>query len=299
MREDRPDHLSSRAMFDPRMFRCGKTKVPSTLKPEVMASFHRTICADCRAHGLVSPTCYFHKMLDCIIYGWMPPIDLDNIKPRDNLRNSRKAELYHVQVMKEFATMVEHKAVELVPDQSSIRAINPLGAVIKNSDIQRARSLAHINVVDSDSLQRASDTLISMGQPKIKCRISTDCTGAGLNGASYVPPFTYSSIGDGVSLLTRNDFLAKGDISRYFYSFPFANEVKPYFSFVSTAECGGSTRYASDMRAVLTIAAHGAQSSIAGLRRRESTQRSWLTIIWWPWLPLPSLRRPWTPSLLY
>jgi hypothetical protein len=225
-----PNHLSARDMFDERLFRCGDVPVESPLQPEVMASFHRTICRSCRAHGDIDPGCYFRRMLDCIIYGWNPPIHRPDIKPRANLKNSKNASVYSVQMKKEFQMMQDHGVVELAREDQVI-CINPMGAVVKNSDKQRAKTLVHVNVVDSDSLQEASDRLVAIGQPKIKCRISTDCTGSGLNGASNSPRFAYSSISQALRLVEREGYMGKGDISRYFYSFPLAEKAKELFGF--------------------------------------------------------------------
>jgi hypothetical protein len=169
-------------------------------------------------------------MLDCIIYGWDPPIQRSEVRPRDNLRNSKNATAYAGQLKKELDTMISNGVVETV-GPSEITRINPIGAVVKNSDKQRARSLVGIDVTDSVSLQRASDALVAIGQPKIKCRMSTDCTGSGLNGAAYSPSFAYSTISDAVRLVSRGGYMAKGDISRYFYTFPLARRARDLFGF--------------------------------------------------------------------
>jgi hypothetical protein len=150
--------------------------------------------------------------------------------PRANLKNSKNAVAYEEQLAKEFEAMLEHGVVEEVP-LSSIVCINPIGAVIKNSDKQRARTLVNVIVTDSGTIRKASEALVAMGQPKIKCRMSTDCTGSGLNGASYSPPFAYSSIAEAIKLVRRNGCMAKGDISRYFYSFPLALKARELFGF--------------------------------------------------------------------
>jgi len=230
-----PDCFNPRAMFDPKLFVAGSNLVTSTLNPVSMSGYHLTICAGCRANGEVLKDCYFSGMLRCITHGWQPPLDIRAITPRDHLANSPKVQLFRAQVEKEFATMIEHSVVEPVPDDwNHVRARlyqNPLGAVIKNSDIQRALALVDIRVTDSSSLALASERLLSQGQPKIKCRITTDCTGSGLNGATYSPSFRYPSLSEGLKLVERDCFLAKGDISRYFNSFPFASSVRRFFSF--------------------------------------------------------------------
>jgi hypothetical protein len=169
-------------------------------------------------------------MLNCITYGWYPPIARELIRPRANLANSKATLLYNEQVDKEFTMMLEHGFVSPV-DSSMVTFINPIGAVVKNSDKQRALTLVKVKVVDSASLKEASDKLVASGYAKIKCRITTDCTGAGLNAAAYSPSFNYACISDALRQVDRNSFLAKGDISRYFFSFPLAEQAKDMFGF--------------------------------------------------------------------
>ena len=229
-REVRPNHLSAKSMFNPEIFVCGDTKLETLLQPTAMARHHRSICEACRIHGEVHPECYFRGMLDCIVYGWYPPINRALIKPRDNLKNSKNTLLYAEQLDKEFDMMIENGFVSEV-DSSQVSYINPIGAVIKNSDKQRAKVLAKVIVVDSESLKRGSDILVGLGQSKIKCRASTDCTGAGLNGSTISPSFGYTTVSEALENICRNDFMAKGDISRYFYSFPLAEMARDMFGF--------------------------------------------------------------------
>ena len=174
------DHLSARSMFDAKLFSFGNTKVDSSLKPAVMARYHRTICVSCRNHCYLDPHCYFKVMLDCVIYGWYPPVDRDKVRPRYNLSNSRNTALFSDHVDKEFSSLLERGIVEPA-DDPKISIFNPIGVVIKNSDKQRARTLVGIEVTDSASLKRASEELISKGSAKIKCRIIVDSSASGVN----------------------------------------------------------------------------------------------------------------------
>jgi hypothetical protein len=101
-----------------------------------------------------------------------------------------------------------------------IHLLNALGAVIKNSDLQRAKTLVHIEITDEASLILASLALVAMGQPKIKVRITIDCTGSGLNEAAYCPSFRQPGFCQALLRVERDRWLAKADISRYFHSFP-------------------------------------------------------------------------------
>ena len=236
VQDSRPDCFDPRAMYDPKLFIPGPRPVVSTLNPIAMTTYHLSICIGCRASGKIVSDCYFAGMLRCITHGWQPPLDVRSITPRKQLGNSPKVQLFRAQVEKEFATMIEHGVVELIPADWNLSRSrvyqNPLGAVIKNSDIQRAQALVGVKVIDSSSLAIASEKLIAQGQPKIKCRITTDCTGSGLNDATYSPSFRYPSLSEGLKLVERDCFLAKGDISRYFNSFPFSSSIYRFFAFL-------------------------------------------------------------------
>jgi hypothetical protein len=127
--------------------------------------------------------------------------------------------------------MVEHGVVEISTAEPGM-IINPLGVVIKGSDIQRAKSLVNIEVKCSHSLRRASEALVQAGHPRIKCRISTDCTGSGINEVAYSPAFQYSTVSDGLRVVSRNGYLSTGDVSRYFFEFPWSIDVRKLFCFV-------------------------------------------------------------------
>jgi len=232
-----PDCFDPNAMFDKQLFIPGDGPVSSALQPRAMARHHMTICPGCRALGRVPPTCYFSGMLKCVTHGWKPPLDSGSILPRFNLANSPKVKLFETQVRTEFENMISNNVVAPIPRsvidiESSPLYINPIGAVIKNSDIHRARALVGVEVSDSASLAKASQLLIDIGQPKIKCRITTDCTGSGLNAATYSPSFAYPSLSEGLKLVEKDCYLAKGDVSRYFNSFPFASASYRFFAFV-------------------------------------------------------------------
>jgi hypothetical protein len=110
------------------------------------------------------------------------------------------------------------------------KVINPMGAILKNSDKVRASVLVGVAITNQPSLSRASDLLVAAGYPKVKCRLTTDLTATGINAASYSPPFRYPSLGDVLRVVRRDGFLTTGDVSRYFHSFPLALEARQYWT---------------------------------------------------------------------
>ena len=96
----------------------------------------------------------------------------------------------------------------------------------------RARVLVGVEVIDQQSMDTASEKLIEKGYPALKARIATDLSATGVNRAAYCPPFRYPGPSDGLAIVRRGCWLAKGDVSRYFFEFPIAKEAYSLFLIV-------------------------------------------------------------------
>ena len=105
----------------------------------------------------------------------------------------------------------------------------PMGCVLKNSDKHRAFATTGVSIVDQPSLSLANAELESANLAPIKTRITMDATRSGFNPNAYSPPFRYLSLSVPIAEIQRNDFLAKGDLSRYFWSFQFAEGCRLWF----------------------------------------------------------------------
>lgn len=232
----KPNGLHINEMFDAKLFQHGTTPLPEDsypLKPTVMWNHHRQLCPTCsNISSWMDTSCYFKSMLLCITHGWHPPIELHRISPKYvTLGNYPTIDQFPESVAKEFSDMLSHGVVVPFNDfhSSPFSIINPLGAIIKNSDKIRAQTQVGITIKDQSSLSTASQSLISMGLPKIKSRIITDVTATGINGAAYSPPFRYPSFQDGLRLISKGCFMGKTDVGRYFHSFPLATLVRALF----------------------------------------------------------------------
>ena len=107
--------------------------------------------------------------------------------------------------MIEIDKMLKHQVLVEAPD-NIVGIINPIGAVIKNGDILRAKVLTGV-VVDNDStLAEANLALAELKLPRIKIRVATDLSATGVNQAAYRPPFRYPSIHDALSIIEKNDW---------------------------------------------------------------------------------------------
>ena len=194
-----------------------------------MALFHISCCSCCLPHLAVQTTCYFSAMLRCIEYGWHIPCSYNSIVPLYRVSGNYPAvALYADHVSKEIAKMCATKVLYPV-HPSSVRFHTPINAVIKNSDKNRARTIANIHITDQESLTRASDILVAAGLSKIKIRVTTDHTATGLNSCSYSPAFSYPTIADALRHVKQDCFMCVADIERYFHSYPTAQDDRTNF----------------------------------------------------------------------
>ena len=108
----------------------------------------------------------------------------------------------------------------------------PLGVVIKSSDRHRAKTYVDVDITDQASLDEANLALLTAGYEKCKARPIQNASANGINGALHNPSFRYPNIVDALALVEEGCYLAKGDMSAYFNSFPFADSCRGMFQFV-------------------------------------------------------------------
>jgi len=119
----------------------------------------------------VQATCYFASMLRCISYGWHIPCDYASIIPLNKVTGNYPAvALYSTHVDAELEKICSMQVLHPVL-RSSARFSTPINAVIKNSDRNRALTIAGVGIKDQDTLTRVSSILFSQGLPKIKIRL--------------------------------------------------------------------------------------------------------------------------------
>lgn len=235
--DHRPDGNDVKEMVaaNPQVFRPGNEDLPEgshRLKPDVMLWWHSKFCSLCKWRRLparceVNHSCYFACLLDCVIRGWHPPFYTDRWVPPYRVQgNYQTTMLYKDGVEGELlGSMLANKAIVRC-GPSATQVLHPLGAVVKTSDKMRAKALLNLSVADQHSLAQANEGLQSLGLPKIKVRITMDCTATGANAAVEGARFTYPGLRSGVDMVERGSFLGVCDVSRYFHSFPWAKVMR-------------------------------------------------------------------------
>jgi len=226
--------MIAKEMYDagPEVFESGNAVLPEGshgLRVNEMDRLHIESCELCNPDGLVVEGCYFRKMRECLIKGWKVPVEEALVSPKYHTNgNYPSVALYQENFSAEFEKMKAHGVIkEAEPSRTGI--ISPMSAVIKNSDKLRAKALVRIEVKDQVSLQRANQELSLIGEKGIKIRVATDLTATGINNAAVKPMFAYPSIQDGLKLVTKNCWLGKTDLERYFFAFPLAPESYSLF----------------------------------------------------------------------
>ena len=220
----------------PNVFECGKDKLPEGrhhLKVENMVKMHVESCQNCISYGRLDSSCYFARMIKCIENGWKVPIDESAVRPKykvkpSNDKNYGTVKLYGANFGEEFNKMLANGVLKEA-EKSYAKVVSPMSAIVKNSDICRAKVLVNIVVKDEASLLEANKRLLELGLKKIKVRAAVDVSATGINDSSPKPPFRYPSLQDGLKLVSRGCWLGKTDVERYFFCFPLAEESYPWF----------------------------------------------------------------------
>ena len=221
----KPSGLRVDEMFNTQMFLSGDVPLdPSShpLQTRALDKNHVRCCTTCSVFGTTHSSCYFFSMLRCISHGWCPPVDTSAIQPTRAYGDmSLSVSRFPLSAQREFNKMLPHGVVMPVP-ATTPGVVSPVGLILKNSDLAKARILTGIIIVDDASLASANELLVAEGHTPIKVRLTNDLSASGINAACYTPPFRYPSLSDGIAIVERDCYLAKGDISRYFYCFPLA-----------------------------------------------------------------------------
>ena len=222
---NKPSGMNISEMYDKDVYVPGEVPLTSGSHPfklEAVASMHMAACQLCRRGGKVSEECYFFNMWQCLRCGWKPPVEADKIVTLYEVDgNYKSVDLYSESFDKEWKKTVKHGVVEPVP-RGAVGVLTPMGAVVKGSDKLKAEVLTGVKVCDQASMNQANEVFQGKGLPEIKARMSTDATATGVNSALQKKPFRYPGPQDALKLIKRGDWIALGDVSRYFYSFPLA-----------------------------------------------------------------------------
>jgi len=223
----KPNGLNVEEMYDIKMFHSGRSKLAEgshSIDVQLLEQKHIEACSMCKQKGTVIEGCYFKNMLKCITHGWRPWVEHKDIEPRSKLKaHYESVDTYKSGCMLEINKMIKHQVLVQAPE-GMVGIVNPIGAIIKNGDIMRAKILTGVAVKDQVSLAEANILLREMELSEIKIRVATDLSATGVNKACYRPPFRYPSLHDAIDIVEQDDWLAKGDVTRYFFLFPIAKE---------------------------------------------------------------------------
>lgn len=214
--------------------------VDPVISPSKFLLFHKKFCLCCvkiADADKLNANCYGHIMYMCLKKGWSPRFDKhklkDTAKRTGTLGNYPGFFLFPDTTAKEVQKMHDNKVIiscaSLAIDPASV-IINPLSVVIKNSDIRRTLVLVNRRIIDGKSLLEANEELNQAGFAPVKCRVIMDLTRSGVNSAIIdSSPFRFASFNDFLCLISKDIWLAKTDIARFFYNFSLAKNVLRYF----------------------------------------------------------------------
>jgi hypothetical protein len=227
----KPDGTDPDAMFDEEVFQSGKEALPAGDHPllvEVMDQHHVFSCALCKAADCVDERCRWAKKRLCIKNGWWPPVAPEKIKQQYPVEGNYKGvEEFSESASKEFEKMKASGTAREVEVPAGFKPsymgiVSPLGAQVKSSDVARALAVCGEHVKGQAALSAANAKFKAMEMPQIKVRLTHDVAATGLNAASPTKPFVMPQLWRALALVSKDCWMAKGDVSRFYYSFPIA-----------------------------------------------------------------------------
>jgi len=235
--------VDSMVHFRPDLFGAGDAVLPlSKLKPAGFLEAHRRFCQRCTAQP--DAGCPFWGLLRCVTHGWEPAL-VEGLPPIAYTKNHGSFVAYEAQVL---ATVDRWLADGIVVPTTleEVRAasgrepyINPLGAVVKESDLRRSVVYTGITADNATSLARANAALQALHEAgefekpiKLKPRIITDMKASRANTNVAAPPFRTPKLDDALELVTRGAYLGIVDVEEYFPSFPLSSRLAFLFCIV-------------------------------------------------------------------
>ena len=232
---DKRDSLSISSMWNGDLCQSGENELDEgshKFQVKTMDTFHLEACPKCSVSQAIRPDCYWPQLRRCITHGWNPPV----VRPIETQYHTRGNNRLSAKFSKSFEKGVAAFVADGVLvscEDSQVRpdnlVINPMGMVLRKSDMARAKLLTGIDIVDQESLTRANMELEGQKMLEVKCRVSTNASAKGINAAMLIPPFSYATVQSAVEIIKKDDWLGKGDVEKYFLNFPFAVEARWMF----------------------------------------------------------------------
>ena len=228
--DDRPASLSPRELVEahPEAFTAGKELCGRRrLCIQAWREGHLAHCQPCQEAGEVAPSCYMSRLLRTIERGWAPTprkeeyesLNWRSFEDATEIvsaeRNGPAAGAFRGSLTDSLEELISAGVVKEVSPAESRKnpvIVNPVNMVLKNSDIVRARMLYGIDLVDDDSVRRASALLAEQGERKIKLRPVFDMRKSGLNSCFAPVPYRAHDLSGATRGMERDGFLFSIDI---------------------------------------------------------------------------------------
>jgi hypothetical protein len=185
------------------------------LRVEQKLNMHVECCRNCSSSSSLDSACYFFKMIRYIENenDWKVPYNLKYNLKCSSYKNYGSVKLYEAHLREECHKILGHSVLREIDDYY-LRVISPMGAIVKNLYICRAKVLVNILVIDEASLLEAKVRLLALGFKKIKVGAALDISVISINDASPKLPFRYLSSQDGLKWVTRGCWLEKTDVEQ-------------------------------------------------------------------------------------
>ena len=143
------------------IFECGDKELPKDackLKVDEMIKLHCESCDECRESGLQT-SCRFWKMSNCIRNGWKVPVNAGEVRPKYKQKGNYSSTICYSESVNDEIDSMKANGVLREAEGRMEGILSPMSAVIKNSDILRAKAVVKVEIREQHSLREANEKI--------------------------------------------------------------------------------------------------------------------------------------------
>ena len=239
--QPKPSALKAEELVNDDFFQAGDEPLPEhevILNTDAIKEGHKLHCSKCKGIDGIDPSCYFNKLLKCLVCGFVPAIDpgsdgvpIPQYLGQGSDGNHKSADAFPQFVSSQIEAMLDRGALKKCTRKDG-QVVSPLGVAIPKSVRRQAKMLTNINIVDQPSLDAVNAFTAAHGiDLPIKCRLILDAKGSGVNDVLLKQSFSFVSPEDVAAIMTPDCYFASCDASRYYYHFLMAAKAREMMVF--------------------------------------------------------------------
>ena len=214
----------------------------SDINVEAVRKMHLKHCKLC-ADPDFEHMCYIEPLLLTVTHGYDPSVEYDVIPITPYRGNGASVREFPEATDKAMQKLISRGYVRRATEEER-DSYHPVAihAVIKNSDVHRARAATGVHITDAGSFNEANRQLANLGLKLVTARPVFNYKANGVNAALRKFPFRQPGIMEATAVMIKDGYGIITDFEAYFNQFVLAAEFRKYTLFEYKGEWWVSER---------------------------------------------------------